>query len=324
MLTPAIPSDEAQRLNALKHLELLDTPPTERFDRITRLACDLFDVPIALVTLVDKDRQWFKSSQGYSTRQTQRNLSFCGHTILSDEVFVVENMRRDLRFADNPMVTGEPRVRFYAGCPIATPDGYRVGTVCVLDKRSRRFGEKDARQLRDLAALVEASLELEGKTWDDEFTGLGNRRTLEREGRGVLRRCSAQALPVSVLYFNLDRLKQINEQHGHAAGDRTIQQFAGALRRAFRERDVKARVDGDEFALVLANAEPDDTYRTLERLDRQLVTIATESRTPLIEYSVGLASRSETGKETLEEMLEDAVRGMRADKMSGRSSDCVS
>jgi DNA-binding response OmpR family regulator/phosphoribosyl 1,2-cyclic phosphodiesterase len=153
-----LPANERERIWALRRLNILDTPPEERFDRLTRLARRLFEVPIALVSLVDSERQWFKSCQGLAVRETPREVAFCAHAILSLDALVVSDALKDERFADNPIVTGEPHVRFYAGQPLAAPDGSRVGTLCIIDHRPRELSESDLEALRDLAALVEQEL----------------------------------------------------------------------------------------------------------------------------------------------------------------------
>jgi signal transduction histidine kinase/CheY-like chemotaxis protein len=160
MKSAPIPPGEAQRLAALHALNLLDTPPEERFDRITRLARRLFDVPIALVTLVDADRQWFKSCQGLGVRQTARDISFCGHAILRPDPLVVPDATRDDRFADNPLVIMEPGIRFYAGQPLKAPDGSLVGVFCINDRRPRSLTGEEVELLKDLAGLVEDQLRL--------------------------------------------------------------------------------------------------------------------------------------------------------------------
>jgi phosphoribosyl 1,2-cyclic phosphodiesterase/GAF domain-containing protein len=152
------PPDEERRLRALQGLQLLDTPPEERFDRYTRIASRLFDVPIALVSLVDRDRQWFKSRHGLDIVQTPREAAFCAHAILDREVLQVPDALQDPRFADNPLVTGPPRVRFYAGAPLSAADGSRVGTLSLIDPRARELDEEQVALLRDLADLVEAEL----------------------------------------------------------------------------------------------------------------------------------------------------------------------
>lgn len=150
----ASPLREARRLRALHALDLLDTAPEERFDRITRLACRLLDVPISLVALVDAERQWFKSRAGIDLQETSRADSFCTYTIRDEQGLVVEDTLNDPRFRDNPFVLGAPNVRFYAGMPLAAPDGSRVGALCVIDSHARRLDDGQLRALRDLAALA--------------------------------------------------------------------------------------------------------------------------------------------------------------------------
>jgi phosphoribosyl 1,2-cyclic phosphodiesterase/DNA-binding response OmpR family regulator len=155
---PPIPGEEERRLQALHQLAILDTPPEERFDRITRLAARFFGVPIALISLVDRDRQWFKSRNGSLVQQTSREVSFCGHAILQPEALVVSDALADDRFADNPLVLSEPRLRFYAGYPIVASDGSAIGTLCLIDHKPRHFGSAQVKALRDMAALVEREL----------------------------------------------------------------------------------------------------------------------------------------------------------------------
>ena len=149
-----LPANESERLRSLRALDILDTGPDERFDRLTRLTRRLFGVPIAVVSLVDSDRQWFKSVVGLDAAETPRAHSFCAHAILSEDVMVVPDALLDPRFADNPAVTGPPHVRFYAGCPLSLADGSRVGTLCLVDHRPRRLDEAAVGLLRDLAFLV--------------------------------------------------------------------------------------------------------------------------------------------------------------------------
>jgi len=153
--------NEADRLRALYAFDILDTEPELSFDRITDLAARLFDAPIALVTLVDQQRQWFKSCVGLSVRQTPNSVSFCKHTLDSDEVLVIPDALADARFKDNPLVTGEPNIRFYAGAPLITSDGYNLGSLCVIDDVPRDdLSEADRRTLRDLADIVIDEMDL--------------------------------------------------------------------------------------------------------------------------------------------------------------------
>lgn len=165
---------EQQRLAALARYAVLDTLPERAFDRVTHLAARLFGAPIALISLVDQDRQWFKACLGLDTRQTDRSLSFCAHTILGDGVMVIPDARQDPRFAGNALVTGEPFIRFYAGAPLVTPDGFKLGSLCVIDPQPRAaFSAEDQAALTDLAGMVVSELEL-------RFT----KRELETEAQG--------------------------------------------------------------------------------------------------------------------------------------------
>jgi PAS domain S-box-containing protein len=188
---PAIPTnpEEVHRLRALRDVNLLDTPAEERFDRITRLAARLFDAPIALVSLVDADRQWFKSRVGLDAAQTERSISFCTYAIAQDDIFLVEDALQDPRFADNPLVTGEPGIRFYAGFPLAAHDGSRLGTLCIIDRKPRRFDAGEQAQLRDLgniAANEVAAVELNWALQRQRDSEAGMRALLEHIPEGVL------------------------------------------------------------------------------------------------------------------------------------------
>ncbi|MCU1394177.1 MAG: hypothetical protein JWM34_2605 [Ilumatobacteraceae bacterium] len=161
MLTPRIPRDEAARLDALERLQILDTAAEERFDRLTELASTVLGTPIALVSLIDRDRQWFKSRVGVDATETSRDISFCGHAIAEDGpgVFVIEDASLDARFADNPLVTGDPEIRFYAGKVVHDAAGFPVGTLCAIDRRPRRLDDAQMRALEQIALLVEHELE---------------------------------------------------------------------------------------------------------------------------------------------------------------------
>jgi len=158
MKKPDLPAKELARITALRDLCILDTPAEERFDRITRIAQHLFNVPIALVSLVDSNRQWFKSCQGLPVSETPRDISFCGHAILGDGIFIVPDAMADERFVDNPLVTSDPKIRFYAGSPLTGRGGQKLGTLCIIDRRARTFTAAELQTLSDLARLVEREL----------------------------------------------------------------------------------------------------------------------------------------------------------------------
>ena len=155
-----IPENEARRLERLDLYRILDTPPEDAFDRITRIVAETIGVPIALVSLIDRDRQWFKSKYGLDAPETPRQIAFCAHAILGDETFVVEDASKDTRFSDNPLVVSDPSIRFYAGAPLKTSEGLNLGTLCAIDRRPRQLSASHRQLLEDLAHLVVDEMEL--------------------------------------------------------------------------------------------------------------------------------------------------------------------
>jgi diguanylate cyclase (GGDEF)-like protein len=253
MKKPDTPENEEARLKALHSLEILDTPHEERFDRLTRLATRMFDVPIALVSLIDGQRQWFKSSVGLDVSETSREISFCGHAILSDEVFVVEDAAEDERFADNPLVLQAPYIRFYAGCPLRCLDGSKLGTLCIIDTQPRIFNKEDMEALRDLTALAERELAAVQLATLDELTKIFNRRGFVMLSQHALKMCSREKIFASLIFLDMNGFKLINDQWGHAEGDSALLSFAEIMKNTFRASDIFARIGGDEFAVLLTN-----------------------------------------------------------------------
>jgi len=175
-----IPRNEAERLNALRGYKILDTHPEDRFDDLTRLAALICRTPIALVSLVDEDRQWFKSKIGLAASETPREDAFCAHAIVTQDLLVVPDATRDPRFASNSLVLGEPHIRLYAGAPLTAPDGHNLGALCVIDRRPRRLSREQLEALRILSRQVVAEVTL-GKNVHDLKTALNERDELERD-----------------------------------------------------------------------------------------------------------------------------------------------
>ena len=159
-MKPPIPKDEKQRLEVLWQYEVLDTVPEQVFDDLTELAASICESPIAMITLVDEKRQWFKSKVGVTLNETSRDISFCAHAILQQELFIVPDASKDVRFADSPLVTGAPNIRFYAGAPLITPDGHALGTLCVIDRVPHELRPDQKRALQILSRHVMTQLEL--------------------------------------------------------------------------------------------------------------------------------------------------------------------
>src|ERR1043166_5455409 len=163
MTTPD-PAKEKQRLKVLWQYQLLDTVPEEVFDDLAELAARICEAPIAMITLVDEKRQWFKSKVGVTVNETSRDISVCSHAIEQSDLFIVPDATQDDRFAENPLVTSDPKIRFYAGAPLITPDGYALGTLCVIDKVPRELRPEQQQALRVLARHVMTQLELRRHT----------------------------------------------------------------------------------------------------------------------------------------------------------------
>lgn len=187
-LPAPIPANEAERLGATRGLGLLDSNAEERFDNVVALAAEVFQAPIAYVALVDQERQWFKSKTGLHVDETPRETSFCGHAILEDNALVIADTFEDARFAGNPMVTGYPYLRFYAGQPL-TAAGQKVGTLCVADHSPRGFADRDRAVLRNLGRLVEREFSLSAKVREQQEAMRQTERLLEAQA-GLARLCS--------------------------------------------------------------------------------------------------------------------------------------
>lgn len=276
MKKPAKPKDEAKRLATLRGLNVLDTPREERFDRLTRMTRRMFRVPIAGISLVDAERQWFKSSMGLTARETPRDLSFCAHAILSDRLMVVDDSLADERFEDNPLVTGEPHVRFYAGFPIKAGNGCRLGTLAIIDHDPRGLNAEEREAMRDLAAMVERELLVMQPATTDALTGITNRRGFLSMAQRCLSLCARHDFPASLILFALEHLPHDTGRGDQPESELAITTFAELMRTSFRESDVFARLDTHEFALLVTHTDADGAQKCVLRLRER---IAKESRT---------------------------------------------
>lgn len=306
MRKPSTPKDEPNRMAMLRALAILDTPPEERFDQITRMAKRLFDVPISAVSLIDDNRQWFKSRVGLDASETHRDISFCGHAILGDEVFTIPNAIKDERFADNPLVTDAPHIRFYAGCPIKAPDGSKLGTLCIIDRKPRNFTKEDLAALIDLTTMVEREFSAILLATTDDLTNILNRRGFTQLARHNLVLCKREKIPASLVYFDLDDFKLINDTYGHAEGDRVLSIFADHLKRTCRNSDIVARLGGDEFVALLNHDSKQEAEILITRLQRSIdETNRKNAREYAIAFSHGIVEYRPRLHGSIDPLLEE-------------------
>jgi len=324
MQKPSTPSDDSERLAALHAIGILDTASDERFDVLTRLAQRLLDVPIALVSLVDEERQWFKSRLGVTVSEAPRDTSFCGHAIQKEDVFCIPDATEDERFHDNPMVTGEPHIRSYAGCPIRSIDGYKLGTLCIIDKVPRHLNAEQFDDMRDLAALAAREIQAIELAKSDELTGLPNRRGFMLSAEQSLNVCRRAGVPVTLMYLDLDNFKAINDNYGHAVGDAALQRFAWALNDIRRGSDAVGRLGGDEFVVLLTGTSERAAERYLERLSHALAPTASEHVEAMpTSWSVGVVAFDSDRHNAIEDLLQEADKRMyqgKADRVGAAES----
>jgi len=321
MIIPNVTKNEASRLKALHSIQILDTDPEERFDRLTRLAQHMFNVPIVVVSLVDEDRQWFKSSCGLNVDETPRDISFCGHAILSDKPMVVPDTLKDERFYDNPLVTGEPGIRFYAGAPIHNASGYILGTLCLIDTQTREFTDSDLVALTDLAELATREIIAVELATIDDLTTLLNRRGFIAKAKQQLKDSTESGDHSVYITFDLNNFKSINDEFGHAEGDFTLQYFASVMRRVFRGTDLLARIGGDEFAVLLSSDQLIDNSVLLSRFQNAIREDNLESDKDYdLSFSYGAVTIDPRDRLSLDSIIREADALMYRDKKSAVDS----
>lgn len=318
-MSAAISEREKLRLRDLHDYAILDTPPEESFDRITRLAKMTFQTPMAVVSLVAADRQWFKSKIGVNACETARDISFCTHTIELDEPLIVRDSHLDPRFATSPLVLGDPYIRFYIGAPLTTPGGYNIGALCAMDTVPRDPSPDQIRLLQDLGRLVVDEMELRRLACLDPLTGALTRRGLDMAVSRLISKSDDST--ACVVMMDLDHFKSINDTHGHGVGDRTLQSAIDACRASVRPQDIVARVGGEEFAIVLPGTTLSDGLKAAER-----IRAGTEARSiPIREgaisvtASLGVAVTS-PGMHDFQDALAAADAAMYVAKAGGRNT----
>ncbi|MGJ0237275.1 GGDEF domain-containing protein [Novosphingobium fluoreni] len=270
-------TDEPARLAALQRLAVMDTAPEEPFENVVALVRTVLSVPIAAVSLLDADRQWFKARSGIDASQTPRDLSFCTHAIAQRDPLVVPDATKDLRFADNPFVIGDPSIRSYAGVPLRTPDGYNIGSLCAIDTQARDFSPAEIAILDKFARIVVDELELRRIAGRDQLTGVLTRRGFIQSAEHEIERFRRYDRPASLAMLDIDRFKSINDTYGHPSGDVVLRQVAMVLDTVKRPNDVLGRLGGEEFAMLMPETDQDAALAASDRFREAIASARIES-----------------------------------------------
>ncbi|MGH8083947.1 MAG: GGDEF domain-containing protein [Lysobacter sp.] len=345
---------ERRRQAALDAYAIVDTGPEQAFDDIARLAAMICEAPVATISLVDRDRQWFKARFGDLPAQTPRRDAICDHAIDNDgQLLLIEDTAADPRFAGNPLLIEGRPLRFYAGVPVLSPDGQALGTVCVLDvvprtldARQRDGLEVLARQTQSLLELRRYALEqrrlladreavaqqleaarsdlqrrhdqLEHTATHDPLTGLLNRAGLSQLQASEVGMARLDAAPYALLLLDVDHFKQVNDRHGHLLGDRALRAVADAVAASVRSGDVAVRYGGEEFLVVLPSTRLDGAAEVAERIRGAVAEVSRASLPFELTLSAGIAAGDPT-RDRPEQVFDRADQALYRAKAGGRN-----
>lgn len=334
--------DETARQSALDALRITDSLPEPAYDAVVQLASIICGTPIALVSLITRNRQWFKARIGLEVDETPRSMAFCDHAIRSpDRLMEVTDASIDPRFRENPLVTTAPNIRFYAGHPLVDSHGHALGTVCVIDRVPRELDDTQRAGLSALADVVSGLLEarrnsllaeraladrefayrcleryrshLEQRLAQDNLTGLLTRAETERRSREYAE--SGVAAPFALAVVDVDNFKRVNDLHGHSAGDMALKQVGQVINSHVSADDIAGRYGGEEFLIVLGHGSREQMLETLERVRGSVEAL------PLpfpLTVSIGVAFGSR-GQDTVDNMFNRADAALYRAKEAGRN-----
>ncbi len=336
-----IPENESSRLEALRHYHILDTLPEASYNDIVRLAAYICGTPIAAVNFIDSERQWAKARVGMDEAEFPRDASFCAHAILSpDKLMVVPDAQHDVRFADNPLVTGASHLRFYAGAPLFTLDGDALGALCVAAPVARALSSEQEHALAALARQVMGQLELRRavmrleaqqqqlesanallavQSATDPLTGLKNRRAFQERLEAEVGRARRYGVPLSLLILDVDHFKGYNDAFGHPAGDEVLRRVSALLLGTTRSDDLVARYGGEEFVILLPETELRGALRLAARCRQAVEAADMPGRSVTLSVGVATLTADMPGGDELLAAADCALYGA---KRGGRN--CVS
>lgn len=311
---------ETERLAALQQLDMLDTPRDPGFNRIVRIVKQTFEVDIGIVSFIDAHRQWYKACSGLTQDEMPRQDTFCQHVVAAEDPIIVQDATKDPRFSQNPAVTGDAHIRFYAGVPLKTAEGHVVGTVCAINRRPRSFSSRDLSILEELAGAAMDRVELLQTASTDSLTGAMTRRAFKQEAERLISLAIRHRHDLSCLVLDVDHFKQVNDNHGHAAGDEVLKAVASACRTVMREEDLFGRQGGEEFAILLAHVDLKGMLTIAERLRTLVNDLSIDVPTGKIQVtaSFGIAALSIVAKD-VDTLIAQADAAMYQAKQTGRN-----
>ena len=312
---------EAERLEALADLDILDSPREEAFDRIARVAKTAFGVPMALISVIDGHRQWYKSCIGSSGTEAPRGDTFCTVTIAGERPMVVLDTAVDERFAANPYVLGPPFVRFYAGAPLQTSSGHNIGTLCIVDAEPRdQFGQDHVDMLVDLAHLAVEQLELRQLATFDTLTGAMSRKAFKDGAKREFALAVRHDQDLSCIAFDLDHFKSVNDKYGHGAGDDVLKAVVRTCAGQLRQTDSLGRLGGEEFAVLLPQTSAKGAADVAEKLRAAVerLRFSFDGEPAGVTASFGITSR-QRGCPDFQTLLEQADIATYQAKLDGRN-----
>lgn len=337
-LTRTIASTSTLKLAGMHIVDVFYTPLEERFERITRLARRSLNVPVAAITCMSPDKQWFKSVAGWAVTELPVSHSLCPLTMEENRICVINDTQADSRVMNHPLVVRRPNFRFYAGYPLQESSGLAVGTLCVFDTKPREFSEDQLCTLHDLGEIArhelltnqlsDAQAELISKlgaarreAMFDPLTRVWNRRGAAALLRSSIRKAQERDTDISLCLLDVDNFKAVNDSFGHQAGDQVLRKLAAMLVSSVRNDDIVCRYGGDEFLLILPDTSAEDASRIAERARRTVAESPVQIREGVLSASVsiGLAARHRGSEVTAEDLVKQIDEALLACKRDGRN-----
>lgn len=311
---------EEERLAAVERYDILDTPREPAFDRIATLVRLIFGVETSIVSLIDAHRQWYKASEGTPRTEVPIADTFCRFAMPGTDAMIVPDARQDERFCDSPHVTADHGVRFYASMPLTTADGHNVGTICAIDSQPRQFSLRELEIFRELASIVMSEMELRRLATTDGLTGASTRRAFKQDAEKSVALARRHRSQLSAITFDIDRFKTINDTYGHAAGDAVLKAVVHAVEPILRQSDIFGRLGGEEFGVILPDADTNAAMAVAEKLRHALLELRFPGSRPalLVSASFGVAS-FDPGLDGYDSLMLKADEALYEAKRTGRN-----